>query len=91
MLTPSAGRDELAEITVGQLLIRYAETLAGLRHRRLVRTNNAPTGDLAEYCAAIVYDGLVTRPRGPSALLSSREPGWSKRRADAPGPPSHTA
>lgn len=24
-----------------------------------MRTNNAPIGDLAEYCAAIVYDGLL--------------------------------
>ena len=33
--------------------------LTELRHRGLVRTNNAPIGDLAEHCAAIVYDGLL--------------------------------
>ena len=59
LLAPSAGRDDLAEATVGQLLVRYADILAELRHRGLVRTNNAPIGDLAEYCAAIVYDGLL--------------------------------
>lgn len=55
---PTDVSDELAQITVGQLLRRYADILAELRHRGLVRTNNAPIGDLAEYCAAIVYDGL---------------------------------
>ena len=59
LLAPSVGRDELAEATVGQLLVQYADILAELRHRGLVRTNNAPIGDLAEYCAAIVYDGLL--------------------------------
>ncbi len=56
---PTDVSDELAQITVGQLLRRYAAVLAELRHRGLVRTNNAPIGDLAEYCAAIVYDGLL--------------------------------
>jgi hypothetical protein len=56
---PAGVSDELAQITVGQLLRRYADILAELRHRGLVRTNNAPIGDLAEYCAAIVYDGLL--------------------------------
>ena len=35
------------------------DVLTELRHRGLVRTYNAPIGDLAEYCAAIVYDGLL--------------------------------
>lgn len=55
----SAGGDDLAAVSVGQLLERYASVLAELRLRGLVRTNNAPIGDLAEYCAAIVYDGLL--------------------------------
>jgi hypothetical protein len=54
LLNPSASRDELAEIMVGQLLVRYADILAELRHRGLGRTNNAPIGDLAQYCAAAV-------------------------------------
>ncbi|WP_194384369.1 DUF6998 domain-containing protein [Microbacterium luteum] len=58
-LAAPADNDELAEVTVGQLLVRYANILDELRHRGLVRTNNAPIGDLAEYCAAIVYDGLL--------------------------------
>lgn len=55
----SAGGDDLAAVSVGHLLQRYAGILAELRLRGLVRTNNAPIGDLAEYCAAIVYDGLL--------------------------------
>ncbi|WP_181574175.1 DUF6998 domain-containing protein [Microbacterium sp. SMR1] len=55
----SAGSDDLAAVSVGQLLERYAGILAELRLRGLVRTNNAPIGDLAEHCAAIVYDGLL--------------------------------
>lgn len=51
--------DELAGVSVGQLLTQYADILAELRLRGLVRTNNAPIGDLAEYCAAMVYDGAL--------------------------------
>lgn len=54
-----SGAAELAEVPVGQLLDRYAGILVELRLRGLVRTNNAPIGDLAEYCAAIVYNGLL--------------------------------
>lgn len=53
------GNDDLAGVTVGQLLERYADVLTELRRRGLIRTNNAPIGDLAEYCAAVVYDGLL--------------------------------
>jgi hypothetical protein len=57
--TALSGGNDLAAVSVGQLLERYAGILAELRLRGLVRTNNAPIGDLAEYCAAIVYDGLL--------------------------------
>ncbi|QNE45427.1 hypothetical protein F1C15_15765 (plasmid) [Frigoribacterium sp. NBH87] len=49
----------LAHLTVGELLDTYTDVLAELRTRHLVRTNNAPIGDLAEFCAAMVYDGLL--------------------------------
>ncbi len=45
--------------TVGQLLGTYASILEELRKRGLVRTNNAPVGDLAEYAASIVYEGTL--------------------------------
>lgn len=55
------GEDEtpLAHLSVGDLLDTYTDVLAELRTRHLVRTNNAPIGDLAEFCAAMVYDGLL--------------------------------
>jgi hypothetical protein len=53
------GGVSLADLSVGELLSRYANVLAELRERHLVRTHNAPIGDLAEYCAAVVYDGLL--------------------------------
>jgi len=49
----------LARLSVGDLLDTYTSVLAELRTRHLIRTNNAPIGDLAEYCSAIVYDGLL--------------------------------
>ena len=49
----------LPDLSVGELLAMNGKVLAELRSRGLVRTNNAPIGDLAEYCAAVVYDGLL--------------------------------
>ena len=57
--TESDSRTPLTALTVRDLLSTYADVLAELRERNLVRTNNAPIGDLAEYCAAMVYDGLL--------------------------------
>lgn len=48
---------ELAEFTVGELLAQYRDVLAELTARGLVRTKNAPFGDLAEHCASLVYRG----------------------------------
>lgn len=48
---------ELAKFTVGELLAQYRDVLAELRARGLVRTKNAPFGDLAEHCASLVYRG----------------------------------
>lgn len=55
----ATGTDPLPGLTVGELLTSYRNILSSLRVRALVRTNNAPIGDLAEYCAAVVYDGLL--------------------------------
>lgn len=49
----------MSALSVGDLLASYTNVLAELRTRNLIRTNNAPIGDLAEYCAATVYDGLL--------------------------------
>jgi hypothetical protein len=45
--------------TAGELLGAYTTILDELRVRGLVRTNNAPIGDLAEYACAIVYGGVL--------------------------------
>lgn len=45
--------------TAGELLGAYTSILGELRARGLVRTNNAPIGDLAEYACAIVYGGVL--------------------------------
>lgn len=41
------------------LLKQYAQILAELRMRGVVRTGNAPLGDYAEYIAAQVYGGIL--------------------------------
>ena len=46
-------------LTVGEILHAYTALLGELRHRGLVRTNNAPIGDLAEYACAAYYEGAL--------------------------------
>lgn len=58
-------------LTVGQLLDVYGAVLTELRRRGLVRTNNAPIGDLAEYCAALVYGGVLAPNSEPSYDLTT--------------------
>ena len=43
--------------SVAQLLEAYAAILAELRRRRVVRTNNAPVGDYAEWLVAQAFNG----------------------------------
>jgi hypothetical protein len=54
--TPPAARPLAAESTPA-LLRQYAEILAELRARGVVRTSNAPLGDYAEHIALRVYGG----------------------------------
>jgi hypothetical protein len=56
---PSVAAFDARDWTVGELLLAYASILSELRRRGLVRTNNAPIGDLAEYACAIVYGGTL--------------------------------
>lgn len=46
-------------LTVGEILHVYSGLLSELRDRGLVRTNNAPIGDLAEYACAAYYEGAL--------------------------------
>lgn len=56
---PPRAEFDASEGSVGQLIEAYASILGELRQRGLVRTNNAPSGDLAEYACAIVYGGTL--------------------------------
>jgi len=46
-------------LTVGEILHVYTSLLIELRSRGMVRTNNAPIGDLAEYACAAYYEGVL--------------------------------
>lgn len=49
----------LADASTPELLSQYAQILAELRMRGVVRTSNAPLGDYAEYMAAAAYGGTL--------------------------------
>lgn len=58
MTTPWETPD-LAGAPTGQLLELYASTLAELRGRNVLRTNNPPAGDYAEWLVARALDGTL--------------------------------
>ena len=62
----SQDRDE-PKLTVQQLLAGYARTLAELRRRNVVRSNNAPAGDYAEWLVATALGGQLV----PNSTKSS--------------------
>ncbi|WP_104081982.1 hypothetical protein [Cryobacterium sp. Y11] len=52
---------DLHTMNVGELLDTYSRILDELRNRGLIRTKNAPVGDLAEYAASIAYEGKLEK------------------------------
>jgi hypothetical protein len=64
---------DLSSLTVGGLLSDYRAILSELRRRGVVRTDNAPTGDYAEYLIARLVDG---------ELAPNSEKSWDLRAAD---------
>lgn len=62
MTLPAREPDESTR-TVGELLSGYARTLAELRRRDIVRSNNAPAGDYAEW---LVWKALGGKLAGTS-------------------------
>lgn len=50
---------DIASLTTGELLRLYGGILDELRSRGVVRSRNAPAGDLAETLATIVYSGTL--------------------------------
>lgn len=66
-----AGRRPLEGASVRELLAQYAAVLEELAARELVRTKNAPFGDLAEHCATLVYGGVLAPNSAASYDLTS--------------------
>ena len=54
--------NELRSRSTLQLLRLYADILTELVRRGVVRSRNAPAGDLAEWIAAALYDGTLAPP-----------------------------
>jgi hypothetical protein len=46
------------------MLTVYTSMFVEFRRRGLIRTNNAPIGNLAEYASALYYDGQLAPQRG---------------------------
>lgn len=65
---------DLASLRVRELLATYAGVLRELLRRGVIRTLNAPVGDLAEALAARVYSG---------ELAPNSEKSWDVRSSDA--------
>jgi len=62
----------LAHASTPELLSQYAQILAELRMRGVVRTSNAPLGDYAEYMATAAYGGtLATNSAKSYDLIAS--------------------
>ncbi len=63
----------LTELPAATLLATYQAILQELHRREIVRTDNAPTGDYAEYLAARLYRGT---------LAPNSEKSWDVRTPD---------
>lgn len=66
--------EDLSTRSVASLLAGYAAALAELKRRRIVRTDNAPAGDYAEW--------LVAKTLGGTIAVSTSEKSWDM---EAPG------
>jgi hypothetical protein len=55
----ASGAHDLGDQTVGELFSLYRAILRELRRRRVVRTENAPAGDYAEYLVAAALGGSL--------------------------------
>ncbi len=64
---------ELARLTSRDLLRLYADILTELVRRRVVRSRNAPAGELGEYLVHVAYGGDLT---------PASEKSWDVRAAD---------
>lgn len=53
---------DLTRLSTKDLLLLYADILTELLRRGIVRSRNAPAGDLAEHLAHLVYGGQLAPP-----------------------------
>lgn len=65
---------DLGGMEISELLALYRSILAELRGRGVIRTDNAPAGDYAEYLVAIAFKGE------PAPNVA--EKGWDVKTAD---------
>jgi hypothetical protein len=65
--------DQLTSATPEQLLASYAAVLRELRDREIVRTNNAPAGDYAEWLAQRALGGVLALNSAKSHDLTLRD------------------
>ena len=56
---PETPRSKLERVPLSELFGRYGAILAELRRREIVRTNNAPAGDWAEYLICAYLEGTL--------------------------------
>lgn len=78
--------------TVAQLLRDYAHTLTELKERGVIRSNNAPAGDYAEWLCAKALNGTIADNRAEKAFditLDSGETVQVKARVVS-DPPTHS-
>lgn len=68
------GTNDLSGMEISELLALYRSILAELRGRGVIRTDNAPAGDYAEYLVAIAFQG--------EPASSVAEKGWDVKTAD---------
>lgn len=81
----------LHQASVRELLAQYRGVLDELTARELIRTKNAPVGDLAEQCALTVYGGTLaknstasydlTTPAGQRVQVKARQITVQKHRS----------
>lgn len=83
---------EMQHLSVQELLAQYRAILAELRDRGVVRTNNAPTGDYAEWLTAQLVAGELA-PNSEKSFDVSAPDGRTlqvKARISSPGAPAGT-
>jgi hypothetical protein len=59
---PYSTPPDLSIMSTMQLLRLYSSILTELLTRRIIRSRNAPVGDLAEHVVAISYEGILASP-----------------------------